>query len=68
MDILERHGMADCRPVTTPMVPNLSLMKLSPPEMNVTTYQSAVGSLMYTMIGMRPDVKLSCKELNKRDN
>ena len=47
MDILERHSMADCRSVSTPMVPNLSLMKLSAPEMDVTTYQSAVGSLMY---------------------
>ena len=56
MDILERHGMADCRSVSTPMVPNLSLMKLSAPEMDVTTYQSAVGSLMYAMIGTRPDL------------
>jgi Reverse transcriptase (RNA-dependent DNA polymerase) len=55
-DILERHGMANCRPVSTPMVPNLTLEKLKEPEFDATTYQSAVGSLMYAMIGTRPDL------------
>ena len=55
-DILEQHGMADCRPVSTPMVPNLTLEKLKEPEIDATTYQSAIGSLMYVMIGMRPDL------------
>jgi Reverse transcriptase (RNA-dependent DNA polymerase)/Integrase core domain len=55
-DILEQHGMAKCRPVSMPMVPNLTLEKLKEPEIDATTYQSAVGSLMYAMIGMHPDL------------
>ena len=43
-------------PVSTPMVPNLTLEKLKEPEIDATTYQSAVGSLMYAMIGTRPDL------------
>jgi Reverse transcriptase (RNA-dependent DNA polymerase) len=45
--ILERHGMVECRPVSTPMVPNHHLEKLTAPEIDAISYQSAVGSLMY---------------------
>jgi Reverse transcriptase (RNA-dependent DNA polymerase) len=56
LDVLERHGMADCRAVSTPMVANLLLDKLTAPEVDATSYQSTVGSLMYAMIGTRPDL------------
>ena len=55
-NVLERHGMADCRPVSTPMVPNLHLERLTAPEIDAISYQRAVGSLMYAMIGTRPDI------------
>ena len=62
--ILNRHGMQDARPSLTPLDPNTRLVSNS----KVTTadpksqlldfevYQSAVGSLMYAMLGTRPDI------------
>ena len=37
-NILERHGMADCKPATTPMEVNLKLEKLDGAEVDVTEY------------------------------
>ncbi|THH33390.1 hypothetical protein EUX98_g798 [Antrodiella citrinella] len=54
--ILERHGMADCRSVSTPMAPNLKLPKLTEAEIDPKPYQSALGSVMYAMLGTRPDL------------
>jgi hypothetical protein len=54
--MLEKYGMADCRPVRTPFPSGL---KLPPGEEGVfplQQYQSAVGSLMYLMVGTRPDL------------
>jgi hypothetical protein len=48
--------MADCKPVITPMEPNATLAKLSAPKVEEKTYQSAIGSFMYTMIWARPDL------------
>ena len=60
--MLEQYGMSDCKPVSTPMLPGLSLTK----EMGAKsedeskhlkgTYISAVGSLMYLAIQTRPDI------------
>ena len=55
-DILERHGMADCRPTGTPMEVNLKLEKLETAEVNATEYQQLIGSLMYGSIGTRFDI------------
>ena len=55
-DILEHHGMSACWPVTTPIEVHLKLNKLSEPTIDAKQYQSALGSLMYTMLGMRPDI------------
>ena len=54
--ILERHGMADSRPIKTPMDPNTTLPSLAMPEIDVTEYQQCVGSLMHTMVWTRPDI------------
>ena len=54
--MLEKYGMADCRPVRTPFP---SGFKLPPGEEGaypLQAYQSAVGSLMYLMVGTRPDL------------
>ena len=50
-NILERHGMAKCKLVGTPMEANLKLEKLNTAEMNTTEYQQLIGSLMYGSIG-----------------
>ena len=62
--ILLRHGMQDARPSLTPLDPNghhksLTDKETSAPDtepVNLELYQSAVGSLMYAMLGTRPDL------------
>jgi Reverse transcriptase (RNA-dependent DNA polymerase) len=56
LDILERHGMSDSRPMSTPMVEHLMSPRLTTPEIDARTYQSAVGSLMYAMLGTHADL------------
>ena len=58
--VLEEHGMEGCAPVSTPVEPGLRLEKslegyeATPKDHH--RYQSAVGSLMYAMLGTRPDI------------
>jgi len=64
--ILHRHSMQDARPSPTPLTPNTQLRSAT--EVNtmgeeteskaisLDIYQSAVGSLMYAMLGTRPDI------------
>ncbi|GAA6003269.1 hypothetical protein JCM5350_008022, partial [Sporobolomyces pararoseus] len=59
-DVLQRLGHSDCRPAKTPMIPNLQLVP-SPPDYTASPedrkrYLQAVGSLMYAMLGTRPDI------------
>lgn len=58
--ILWSSRMQDCKPVSTPMEANNRLEKAKPgykatPKFR-TKYQSIVGSLMYAMLGTRPDI------------
>src|SRR3954469_10006122 len=62
-DILERFGMADCKPVATPMDTSIKLSKDMSPKTDEETkamdnipYCSIIGSLMYAMTGTRPDI------------
>jgi hypothetical protein len=57
-DILERYGQLDARPIVTPALPNEQLVKLAAPDPNtdIHQYQSAVGVLIYAMLGTRPDL------------
>ncbi len=64
-NILELHSMADCRPVSTPTDPNQKLIKVDVPEVDEKVYQSALGSLMYVMLGTRPDLAFSVGALSK---
>ena len=57
--ILRDHKMTDCKAAPTPM--ETQHLELSPPDYEPTTefclqYQSAVGSLMYAMLGTWPDL------------
>ncbi|TFY53550.1 hypothetical protein EVJ58_g9393 [Rhodofomes roseus] len=63
--ILERFGMTDCRPVSTPMAANQKLAKLDEAEVDEKRYQSALGSLMYAMLGTRPDLAYAIGTLSK---
>lgn len=63
LDILDRFGMADCKPVSTPMDPGLRLTRDHSPQtreeaaqMRSIDYQGAVGALMYLATTTRPDI------------
>ena len=70
--ILEQHGMARCNPVKTPMTINIQLPVLTKAEVDVTEYQGCIGSLMYLIMCMRPDIAfavgvLSCHVTSPRN-
>jgi hypothetical protein len=53
--------MADSKPVSTPMVPGVILLKLksTPEAAHSLPYQSAVGILLYIVLASRPDIAFS---------
>ena len=59
-DVLLRLGHSGCRTAPTPMIPNqqleLSPEDHAPPPSFRSRYLQAVGSLMYAMLGTRPDL------------
>jgi hypothetical protein len=65
LDILERFRMAGCKSISTPMEQNITLTKLSTPEIDPKLFQSAVGSFMYAMIGSRPDLAFAVGALSQ---
>ncbi|OAE34321.1 hypothetical protein AXG93_1054s1050 [Marchantia polymorpha subsp. ruderalis] len=63
---LARFNMADCKPIDTPMEPDLKLSTLDSPnsvgeseEVKNIPYQAAVGSLMWAMVCTRPDISFA---------
>lgn len=61
--VLSTFNMANCKPVTTPMGSHFKLRSLDEKEsviesvhMEDIPYASTVGSLMYAMVGSRPDI------------
>jgi hypothetical protein len=67
--ILERFGMTNCHPVTTPLDPNVKLEK-TPDDTPVTPelwseYSAAVGSFNFAATTTRPDMKHTVHELSQ---
>jgi len=62
--ILDRYGMNDARPIATPLDPHTKRLAGTKTDgednqiksVPIEAYQSAVGSLMYAMLGTRPDI------------
>ncbi|KMQ82111.1 retrovirus-related pol polyprotein from transposon tnt 1-94 [Lasius niger] len=61
--VLERYGIRDCKPVSTPCDPNQKLTKKQMPmdsaeaeEMRNVPYREAIGSLLYASQNARPDI------------
>ena len=61
--VLERFNMKSAKPVSTPLLSHLKLSKQMCPTtkeekegMTKVPYSSAVGSLMYAMVCIRPDI------------
>lgn len=61
--VLDRYGMADSKPVSTPLEVNLKLEK---GEVNHDRrYQEIIGSLMYLALGTRPDIAFAVSYLSQ---
>lgn len=70
--ILKNHGMEDCTAVATPIESGTRLEKselefIADPA-DKRRYQSAVGSLMYAMLGTRPDIAYAVGMVSKYCN
>jgi hypothetical protein len=68
--VLELYGMGSCRPVSTPLVPNLHLAKASVEEQDRfkalgVNYRSAVGALSYLSTATRPDIAYAVSLLSQ---
>ena len=64
-EMLERFGKSNVRPISTPTLSNERLTKLPSLELEVKPYQSAVGALMYPMLGTRPDIVYAVASLGR---
>lgn len=62
-DVLEEFHMDDCRPVSTPIDKLQSKRTNDDAIFDQKTYQKAVGSLMYLMLGTRPDIAFAISHL-----
>jgi hypothetical protein len=69
--ILEKEKMENANPVTTPLDPNVKLepneLQSAAPTIN-GSYVSLTGSLMYAVIGTRPDIAYAVNKLCSFNN
>ena len=66
--ILVDHQMMDCKPVPTPIESQhltVAAVDYQPDKHFHTRYQSAVGSLMYAMLGTRPDLAFAVSVVSR---
>lgn len=70
--LLERHGMADCKPVSTPMEHASTVYTLVKAPKNyqasitdTRTYQSIIGGIMFAMLCTRPDISFAVTTLSQ---
>jgi reverse transcriptase-like protein len=61
--VLERFRKTNVHPISTPMLANEQLKKLTSPEINMKLYQSMISALMYSMLGMHPDLAFTMAAL-----
>ena len=50
LDMLEKYGMLACKPIDTPMEPNMKSENVGHELEDVTMYRQMVGSLIYLTI------------------
>ena len=65
--VLNRFGMSDCKPVSTPMENEATFVKLTSTDkqVNLKEYQAVIGSLIYASIGTRPDISYAVGVLSQ---
>jgi hypothetical protein len=71
-NVVQRFGMLESRSVNTPMDHTIKLSKADCPttpaeisDMSNIPYQSAVGVIMYAMLGTRPDIAFAITTLSQ---
>jgi len=62
--VLENFGMAECNPIGTPLEVGLQLVKAYESD-DALPYREAVGSLIYLMVGTRPDLGFAIGKLSR---
>jgi len=62
--VLEKCGMAECNPIATPLEVGLQLAKSEKSDESLP-YREAVGSLMYRMVGTRPDLAFAVGKISR---
>jgi len=62
--VLEKFGMAECNPIRTQLEVGLQLVKADESD-DALPYREAVGSLMYMMVGTRPDLAFAIGKLSR---
>ena len=70
--IIHRFGLEDLKPLSLPMDPNSRLSVMQSPSMGAQyvamrniPYCEAVGTMMYAMLGTRPDISYAVTTLSK---
>ena len=61
---LEKFGMSDCKPVSTPQDPSIKLEPNTGECVNKQKFQSAIGSLNYAVLATRPDLAAALNSVN----
>ena len=66
-NLLEKFGMSESKPVSTPVDPSVTLVKATEDDhcFDQQLYQSAIGSLLYLSVGTRPDITYSVSVMSR---
>lgn len=70
LDLLTKFGMSDCKPISTPLDPNIKLYiaKNVSKEDAQLPYRELVGSLTYLAVATRPDICHAVNYLSQYNN
>ena len=66
--VLQRFAMADCKPAATPLPEKVTLRAASEDEVEAARgypYLQVIGSVMYAMLGTRPDIAYVVSTLSR---
>lgn len=65
LTILKKFDMENCNSVSTPIEPKLNLERGKEEKLTTKPYRELLGSLMYIMLGTRPDISFSLNYLSR---
>lgn len=69
INLLDKYGMQNCRPAATPLDPGYKMgcRNENCVKVNITQFQSLIGSLMYLAVLSRPDILHTVSKLSQRN-